>query len=388
MEPNPLPTTGTGGGGQGPVYGPTRPTQEQMGQLQQQKFWDKLNLDAAAFAQQQIAAQIKAFQDQQAQQLLIARQQEMENKRFLGENIDSIQKQNNVNDFRIAENENRFGGTYSGGLRLQQAANDRSSNEAIGAATRDVQSRNANIWAQYGQLAQQAQQKIADLSNQTPQLVQDYISRALQNASSVGSLTGQTPWGTPTYSAQQDQQAREWDQFTYWNDYEAEQAQNEASGKAAMAEAEAKQMQQQREYFTDLVNASDKLGYIVPELAQVIGVKPYSSTLSAKTQIDDAKYKMGMLDVSKRNASTNERNASTSASRENRLAEGGAAGPVNYKNDAGYQADYAFAMKNPEQAIIDFEANPSEWIALYGIDGFNALISAARKNVKKEDEEE
>jgi hypothetical protein len=304
-------------------------------------FWAKLNSEAKLAADAEIAAELKAYQDQQNQQFLLTQQQEGANKQFLQENIAKMQQNKNQNDFRIQETENRFGGVYSGGLRLNQAANAESTNESIGNATRDVQTRNANLWAQYGQLAQQAQSKIAALTASSPERVQQYISNALQNASSFGTITGQTPWGSPTYGAQKDKLDRDWDQFTYFNDFEAEQQQNEATNAAAMETAKATQLKEQREYFTDLVNASDKLGYIVPELAEIIGVKPYSNTLSAKTQIDETSYKMGMLGVSKRNAATSERNAGTSEQRlalDREKAEREASEPV--KVDAKDSAEY------------------------------------------------
>ena len=72
---------------------------------------------------------------------------------------------------------------------------------------------------------------------------------------------------------------------------------------------------EQRQYFTDLVNSSDKLGYVTPELAQMLGIPAFTSTLSAQKEINDFAYKQGMLGVSQRQAATGERNAGTSADR-------------------------------------------------------------------------
>lgn len=182
---------------------PTAVSSTQAQPQAQGNWWDKINTDAIEAVKAQIAQQTQELQNQLANNKQLTQQQVDAMNAQLAENVQQMQRMNNVNDFRIAENENRFGGTYSGGLRLQQAANDRSTNEAIGAATRDTQTRSANLWSQYGQLASQAYDKISSLSQQTPELVQQYITRALQNASAFGGLTGQLPGGGQTFAAQQ-----------------------------------------------------------------------------------------------------------------------------------------------------------------------------------------
>ena len=76
-----------------------------------------------------------------------------------------------------------------------------------------------------------------------------------------------------------------------------------------------KAMTEQRQLFTELVNSSDKLGYVTPELAQMLGIPAFTSTLSAQKEINDFAYKTGMLGVARQNANTSSANSGTSAER-------------------------------------------------------------------------
>lgn len=70
---------------------------------------------------------------------------------------------------------------------------------------------------------------------------------------------------------------------------------------------------EQRQQFQEEVAASDKLGYVTPGLAEILGIEPYSDTLSARELIADTAYKNGMLGVSQRQAASGEKNAETAA---------------------------------------------------------------------------
>lgn len=89
------------------------------------------------------------------------------------------------------------------------------------------------------------------------------------------------------------------------------------SGSALYAQVEGlptlKAQTEQRQYFKELVDASDKYGEVLPELAQFIGVPAGTPMLNAVKEINNVAHQMGMLNVSRQNAATSARNADTSA---------------------------------------------------------------------------
>lgn len=138
-------------------------------------------------------------------------------------------------------------------------------------------------------------------------------------------------------------------------------------------------------YLEQLWKIADQTGTMPDELTSMYGLPRGTRTIEAeKVGIQRYTAESGRI-----SANAAAKNASTSASREQRIASNPqTSGKVNYKDDPGYQADFAYAIQNPQEAIADFEANPMVWIELYGIDGFNAMVSAAQKKLPKEEEEE
>lgn len=155
-----------------------------------------------------IEAQKLATDQQIANYMMMANQQAGANNQFLQEGIGTINKQKNQNDLRIQETENRFGGVYSGGLRLQQNGNTQRAGESVNNLQRDIASRNANIWQNFGQLASQAQEKIAQLTSSAPEMIREAVlgvrdsnrQFAIQEAGVTGMYNGQL---TPDGQAQQ-----------------------------------------------------------------------------------------------------------------------------------------------------------------------------------------
>jgi len=140
---------------------------------------------------------------------------------------------------------------------------------------------------------------------------------------------------------------------------------------------------EQRQYFKELVDASDKVGNVLPELAQLIGVPAGTPTLNAQKEINDAAYQMGMLGVSQRNASTSEKQANISASRlqldreqANKPKEIPGPKPITIQDISKYANDVARykdgMLLNPDQveaAILSYDLSEDEYRKLYATHG-------------------
>ncbi|MET3699343.1 hypothetical protein SAMN05877753_10218 [Bacillus oleivorans] len=130
------------------------------------------------------------------------------NNAYLSEQIQKFQEQNNVADQQSTMLQNRRGGFYSGGLDYQLGQNAKATQEASGALSRDIAARNAEIYAQNSQLAEQAANQIKQLQMQAPDLVRSRVQEALNNYRAQqmqeSQLTGMYN-GSPTMQMQAQQ---------------------------------------------------------------------------------------------------------------------------------------------------------------------------------------
>lgn len=146
---------------------------------------------------------------------------------------------------------------------------------------------------------------------------------------------------------------------------------------------------EQRQYFKELVDASDKVGAVLPELAQLIGVEPGTPTLNAQKEINNTAYKMGMLGVSQQQAATSAKQAETSARSSNTAAsrlefdKEQASKPkqtnTTYKNNPDYSQELSYIYNNPKTAIQEIQGSVEDLIAAYGNDGYNELLKEAQR---------
>jgi hypothetical protein len=143
---------------------------------------------------------------------------------------------------------------------------------------------------------------------------------------------------------------------------------------------------EQRQYFQELVNASDKYGEVLPELAQMIGVPVGTPMLNAVKEINDAAYQMGMLGVSQRNAATSEKQANISAQQANTSASRlqfdreQANKPKETKPTQTQQNNEIYAevlteldQMQPNERVAFFKGEKSNIVKDLGIDGYNKL---------------
>lgn len=140
---------------------------------------------------------------------------------------------------------------------------------------------------------------------------------------------------------------------------------------------------EQRQYFKELVDASDKVGTVLPELAELIGVQAGTPTLNAQKEINDAAYQMGMLGVSQQQANTSEKQANISASRlqfdrdqANKPKETPGPKPTTIQDVSKYASGVARykdgALLNPDQveaAILSYDLSEDEYRKLYATHG-------------------
>ena len=154
----------------------------------------------ATEAQNDINAQIAAFQAQQAalqQQTQFGVQQ---NEQFLRDQLAGLGQQKNIDVDAAQQFQNRRGGFYSGGLDTQLGGIQRGFDTATSGLTRDIAQRNQQLLSQYGNQAGQIAGEIQRLQTTSPQLIRD---RILEFQSKTAGLTGMFQ-GKPTYEAQQD----------------------------------------------------------------------------------------------------------------------------------------------------------------------------------------
>jgi hypothetical protein len=140
---------------------------------------------------------------------------------------------------------------------------------------------------------------------------------------------------------------------------------------------------EQRQYFKELVDASDKVGVVLPELADLIGVQAGTPTLNAQKEINDAAYQMGMLGVSQQQANTSEKQANISASRlqfdrdqASKPKETPGPKPTTIQDVSKYASGVARykdgTLLNPDQveaAILSYDLSEDEYRKLYATHG-------------------
>jgi hypothetical protein len=156
----------------------------------------------------EIAKQIQAFNQGNAQTVQANQLAVTQNNNYLDEQLKKLQEQQVMDNQDAQTLQNRRGGFYSGGLDYQLGNIGRGYAQSQGNLQRDVSARNQDIWGRNALLAQQTADKIATLQQQAPdkirQLLQEEIDRQRGYAIQEAQLTGN--WnGAPTMAMQGQQ---------------------------------------------------------------------------------------------------------------------------------------------------------------------------------------
>lgn len=169
---------------------------------------DDITSRVTANVNDEIARQIQAYNQQVAQGQQANNAAVTQNNSALDDQLAKLRESQVMDEQDAQTLQNRRGGFYSGGLDYQLGSIDRSYANNQGNLRRDTQQRNAALWSNNAQLAQQAAEKIAMLQQQAPdkirQLVTEELQRARDNARQDASLTGVFN-GAPTMAAQNQQ---------------------------------------------------------------------------------------------------------------------------------------------------------------------------------------
>lgn len=148
-----------------------------------------------AGANSEIAAQLAAYQGQQEAARLAMQQGIDANNSFLAEQTAALQKQQVVSQDALQQQQNRFGGLYSGGLNYQSGHLNSAFAQQQGSLQRDVAARNNALQQQYGSQANTIAQQISQLQASAPQVINERIQNYLMQYADqygVNPLTGQS----------------------------------------------------------------------------------------------------------------------------------------------------------------------------------------------------
>lgn len=392
---------------------------QMVGQTRDNSWISKSVMDELARQKQAIDQQLAQLQ--QSSQLNVN-----QNNQFLADQTKKLQEQKAVTDQQIQNFQNRRGGFYSGGVDYQMGNNTRSTNEAVGSVTKDVQARNNDIWGRNSLLAQQAAEKISLLTQQAPDKIRELMQQQMEKDRAQANIDR-----TFNYNAEQDRI----NQTGYYDPY-ADVRKEMSSNSAAYASAspeEQKRLHDRNVQLAASIGASDQTGsgdYNLPgpqrtiagqtfdmqktrELATLTGYLPDGQPTNAKqqqdlqnmwtvaeqtgvipnqladfyglphgTQTQAAKTSAIQLAISQQSANTSSASvANSNQNAKDRLAfdkEQAANKPktTDYKTDPNFASDVAYLKSKPD-AAAQLDANAQAFINEYGYDGYLALRKAA-----------
>lgn len=157
----------------------------------------------------EIAAQIAAYQGQQEAARQAAQFGVDQNNQYLSDQIKQFQQQKAVDLDSLQQQQNRFGGLYSGGLNYQGGQINSSYTNQEGALSREIAARNQQLLDQYGTQANTIASQIQKLQSNQPSIVRDRINDYLTQ---YAGLYGSNPLN-PNQSTLQGKQAN-WNAYT------------------------------------------------------------------------------------------------------------------------------------------------------------------------------
>jgi hypothetical protein len=135
----------------------------------------------------EIAAQLAAYQGQQEAARLAMQQGVSANNAFLAQQLGDMQKQQVVAQDALQQQQNRFGGLYSGGLNYQSGQINSAFAQQQGQLASDIAARNNSLQQQYGTQANTIAQQISQLQASAPQVINEKIqSYLMQYADQYG----------------------------------------------------------------------------------------------------------------------------------------------------------------------------------------------------------
>lgn len=124
----------------------------------------------------EVKSQILSYQEQQEAARQAAQAGVDANNRYLAEQIEAMQRQRAVDMDSLQQQQNRFGGLYSGGLNYQGGQINSSYANQQGALTRDIAARNQQLMDQYGTQANTIASQIQNLQANEPGIIRDRIN--------------------------------------------------------------------------------------------------------------------------------------------------------------------------------------------------------------------
>lgn len=267
-----------------------------------------------------------------------------QNQNYLNEGLTRINQQTAVDSQGAQELQNRRGGFYSGGLDYQLGGINRNASEARSSLEREIAARNSDLSGQQSLNATQAAEKIAQLESAAPAEIQARLSAALnarneaqakataeQNANDI-KLAGVTGYYNNSAQQQAVQEQMDRNSAAYANADPNEKARLHAENVALAQSIGGQDVTGEGDYAYGPGTATlarEKQDYDQAYTAARDQIKDqqWQTKFDFDTQkfgleyAADQAYKNGQLSIQ-------ERNAATSAAREERLAnsDGGSSG--------------------------------------------------------------